>query len=362
MAADLAKEVLAVYVAAEERLLALLAARLAEGIDAPGWAERKLIEVQALRAQVAAVIADLAVDGPGAAETAVRTAYNRGVAAAGAELTQLGAAQAAIAFGVVNQGAVEALVVAARDAVGGTHLRISRTVLDVYQRVTTETAAAALTGTATRRTAAQEALTRYTRAGVTGFVDKAGRGWDLASYAEMATRTAAGQGAVQGHVDRLVETGNDLVIISDAPQECAPCRPWEGKVLSLTGATTGRVRGENIRGPGTISVTVAGTLRQATAAGLFHPNCRHRTGLYIPGVTRPLTDTEDPQGDADRQRQRALERAVRKAKRQQAVALDEPAARAAAVKVRTAQTAVREHVEATDGKRLYYREQIGKAR
>lgn len=359
LAANLAKDTLRVYTDAEELLLQRVAARLAAGIDEPGWAERKLIDIQRLRADVAEVLARLDREGPTAVEAAVRTAYNRGVATAGADLAAATSLAPQAAFGAVNTAAVDALVASAQAAVAGTHLRITRTALDVYQQVTTETAAQVLTGTQTRREAAQRALGRYARTGVTGFVDTAGRAWDMASYVEMATRTASGQAAVQGHVNRLAEMGQDLVIVSDAPQECVICRPWEGKVLSVTGATTGRVRGENLRGSGTVTVQVAGTLREATAAGLFHPGCRHSTALYIPGVTKPLTRTADPVGDAARQRQRELERRVRRAKREQAAALGEPARRAAGAKVRAQQGALAEHIEANDLKALPYRTSLG---
>lgn len=89
------------------------------------------------------------------------------------------------------------------------------------------------------------------------------------------------------------------------------CRPWEGKVLSLTGKTP---RGRNaVDG---YAFEVAGTLREAQSSGLFHPSCRHRTVIYVPGRTRPMHDTADPEGDRLRQKQRAMERRVRELKRQ----------------------------------------------
>jgi len=345
LAANLAKDALAVYAGAEEYLLELIAKRLARGIDQPGWVEAKLAEVQELRTLVQAEVERLERDGLAAVEAAVRAGYNSGVATAGTDLVAVGT-RPEMAFGIVDLAKVDALVRAAREAVGGTHLRISRVVVDAYQQVTTETAAQVLVGTQTRRQAAQAALDRYARRGISGFTDRAGRAWSLESYAEMATRTAAGQAAVQGHVDRLVEQGWDLLIVSDAPQECRICRPWEGKVLSATGAVT---------------EGVAGTLAQATAAGLFHPGCRHSTSLYQPGVTKAPTRTADPEGDALRQRQRELERRVRRAKREQAAALDDDARRRAGVKVRAQQAALREHVNSNGLKRQSHREQIRRA-
>lgn len=162
----------------------------------------------------------------------------------------------------------------------------------------------------TRRDGAADLLMRYAANGITGFRDSAGRQWDLASYAEVVTRTTLAQTLVQSHQDRLSDMGHDLVIVSDSPEECKLCRPFEGKVLSNAGRTP----------PGRWSidghdVTVLCSVAQAKSKGLHHPNCRHRLNLFIPGVTRPMGVTKDPEGDKLRQSQRARERRVREHKR-----------------------------------------------
>lgn len=227
--------------------------------------------------------------------------------------------------------------------------------MDLYRSVVATASGQVLLGTQTRREAAQAALDVFARKGVTGFVDTRGRGWSMEAYVEMAVRSSTAHAAVAAHVDRLQAYGQDLVIVSNAPQECILCRPWEGKVLSLSGGTIGTIDGAG-------GVHVAGTLSEATAAGLFHPGCRHSTGLYQPGITKPMHDTADPEGDAARQKLRYLERQVRAAKRVEQVALDEPARKLAASKVRVRQAAIREHVAATPAKRQSAREQIGRAR
>ncbi|NAE18070.1 hypothetical protein GUJ16_12285 [Enterococcus hirae] len=95
--------------------------------------------------------------------------------------------------------------------------------------------------------------------------------------------------------------------------------------------------------------------------GILVHNCRHAVSLYQVGITRPLTHTADPGGDELRQKQRYLERRVRAAKREQAAALDEPARRAAATKVRARQAVLREHVTQHNLKNLAYRTSITRA-
>jgi hypothetical protein len=63
---------------------------------------------------------------------------------------------------------------------------------------------------------------------------------------------------------RAKELGRDLVKISTHKTDCPLCKPWQGKILSITGRTKGYP-----------------TLEKARKAGLFHEGCRHAMGLYI---------------------------------------------------------------------------------
>lgn len=348
LALRLAKTVADIYGDAAATILTRLAERLAAGADDPTWRERKLAEVLAMQADAQTVVEALQATGLGAVETAI---------VAGASAGQRAAATEVGATATVTAGpAVQALARETVGAVAGTHLRILRWTSDIYRRVIAEASVpAVVTGAATRRDAAQAALNRFARAGVTGFTDTAGRSWELESYTEMATRTGTGRAMVEGRLQVYEADDRDLVIVSDAPEECAACRPWEGRVLSIRG-----------RAPG------YPTVADATRRGLFHPNCRHDLRPFVPGLTRRFPNpTADPHGDALRQRQRHLERRIRAAKRQ--VAADtpfasprDPAARARLARSKAvlvqAQADMRAFVDEHDRKRLAAREQIGRAR
>jgi hypothetical protein len=202
-----------------------------------------------------------------------------------------------------------------------------------------------LAGDFTRRGAAQAALDSFASRGITGFVDGSGKAWNLASYTEMACRTAAHNAARQGVFDGVRSAGRDLVIVSGSPSCCDMCAPWEGEVLSLDGATPGYP-----------------TLAEAEGDGLFHPNCAHSADPYVEGLTRlGTTQQGDPVRYAAQQQQRYLERGVREWKRREAASLDDLAAGKARAKVGEWQARLREHTAANDLRRLSYREQIGKA-
>lgn len=114
-----------------------------------------------------------------------------------------------------------------------------------------------------------------------------------------------------------------------------------------------------------IRVPVAGSVAFARAAGLQHPNCRHSLSAYLPGVTRAPKHTADPEGDAARQRQRAIERQIRAWKLRAETAIDPrgPEATQARAKVGQWQAAMRAHLAANpDLRRQSAREQIGRPR
>lgn len=85
-------------------------------------------------------------------------------------------------------------------------------------------------------------------------------------------------------LDRLASDGRYLVIISDHHKACDRCARWEGKVLSITGTTTGSVK----TGDGH-DIKIAGTLTDALSSGLFHDGCRHSLGAFIEGLSTPPT-------------------------------------------------------------------------
>jgi hypothetical protein len=330
----------------------LLAKRLAQGLDVdelPQWALAKQAQLLTFHKQIERLVAELNATSSAELQQQVYNAFLAGSTAAVRDGQQLGVElpndplrpTLAGGFGGVNRFTLSALLLSSVGKLQGANVQILRQTDDAYRAIVAEVATAGVGGVATRRQVTQRALQKFADAGITGFVDKAGRNWNLASYAEMATRSTITQAQVQGYVDRLQANGHDLVIVSDSPAECPLCRPWEGKVLSISG-----------RDPAHSS------LDDARSTGLFHSNCTHHVGIYLPGITPDYKDTEDSEGYVQKQRQRELERRVRKYKRRQAAAIDEDARRAAGKQVRQAQKTLREHVAQHGLKRLRYREQI----
>lgn len=389
-AIDLVERLRDMFQAAETRIAADIARRLRAGMDSPTWAQDKLNQLAELRRSIQAILARLDQDATHEVTYAIVAAYLRGGEEANRALVMLGLdlpahpdarlrevlngprsgltrRLAELTRFIPGLGAIMRVAGSLTLRIRGTYLPVLRWSEDVYRKVIAETALPdVLLGVATRRRAAQVAWERLLGEGVKGFTDKAGRRWELASYVEMAVRAGTAQAAVEGHLDRLDAAGIGLVIISNAPQECIKCRPWEGKVLTRNGVTGPRtVKVESAISDQLVEVKVKGTVPEAVAAGLLHPNCRHSISAFLPGVTRIPTNTEDPEGDAARQRLRFLERKVRKEKLLAAAAIERTAKTAHERRARGWQAKIREHVAATEHLGIFRkpeRERIGTAR
>ncbi|MDT0432797.1 phage minor capsid protein [Streptomyces salyersiae] len=363
MVEELAAGTRDLYAAAEERLLATIARQLEGGYDSPQWAERKLSAVTALRRSAQAVTDQLDQAVRLEVFDAVAEAYNTGHRAGVAELGALDDATRRLVDGITPQAqAVDRLAEQAVTRVTDTHRSILRTVVDRFREIVGQVAALPLLGTDTRRQATQTAMQKWADEGITSFTDRAGRRWKLTSYAEMAVRTAVGRAATEAHMRTLETAGVQFVVVSNSPRECELCRPWETKVLTIGGPDGARtVEVEHATEDGRmVPVRVAGSLDEARRAGLQHPNCRHSVSAYTPGITPTETATSDPDGYEAGQRQREIERTIRRYKNRSAAATTPEGRRAANAKVRQWQGTMRDHLAAhPDLRRLRAREQPG---
>ncbi len=91
-----------------------------------------------------------------------------------------------------------------------------------------------------------------------GIVDKAGRRWNLTTYADMVVRTKLQQSYIEGVRVEGLERGIDLAVISSHGASDA-CGNYEGAIISLNGITPGYPTYAELKASGEI----------------FHPNCTH---------------------------------------------------------------------------------------
>lgn len=334
----LLRDIFEAYQRAEETMLERIAKRTKRGVTDTGWTEEKFNDVQKLRREVEATLGDVNQLAKSKISDGIIKAYKAGVASASKDM---GKAVSILDDFVPEH--VQRMILETNNLIDGTSFQILRNTQDEYRSIISETSTQALLGVETRLETAQKALNMFAAKGITGFVDKAGRQWDLASYVEMATRTTTARAALQGHIDRQTEIGNDLVMVSSIGTTCPICAQWQGKVLSISGKTQGY-----------------SSLDSAKAAGLFHPNCKHTITAYFPEIDdyEPPVTKNNPEKYEATQEQRYNERQIRKWKRVEAAAMTPEAKAKAANMVKKWQGIQRDHVTAWDLRRQYGRESI----
>ncbi|MFE3052361.1 phage minor capsid protein [Nocardia sp. NPDC059239] len=190
--------------------------------------------------------------------------------------------------GTLDDSAIEQLAHQVITTLDKVHRQVPVSAEAVYRGVVNEVARQQdrITDDATLDQLLRQALTRYARQGFTGQVDPQGRRYEFVSYAEMVVRSAITRAEVDGYCAHVTAAGHDLVIVSDVPGSCALCTPFEGAVISISGATTGTVEFTNSLGR-PVTVTVKCSLAEARAAGLFHRNCRHTIRVWTADSPNP---------------------------------------------------------------------------
>lgn len=346
---------------AEAAMLRLLADHLTRGVDldTQAWAAARYADLAEIRRRVTRIAALTDRHLSKAIEDAITRAYVDGMAWATRDIDSIVGVSTYRPGGLDETAYARAAAGRTIQATRGALAMVPSLLGAAYSEAVAAGALEVLGGGATRLQASQHVLDRLLGEGIKGFQDRAGRNWSLDTYVEMAVRTTTGQAAVDGHNAQVQAAGLDLVIVSDSPRECPLCRPWERKILSLSGRV-GMVVEQDVATGESRTVMVAGTVAEARAAGLQHPNCTHALQAYLPGVTAKPAPQADPQGYEDKQRQRAIERSIREWKRREAIALTPDAQARARRKIRAWQAEARRHSAETGTKRLNRREQVGR--
>lgn len=199
--------------------------------------------------------------------------------------------------------------------------------------------------TTTRRELSQQIMTRFADEGVNGIVYTNGRTMKLDSYAEMVARTQTGNASRQAQMNRWQEYGNDLVQISVHFPTSDLCEPHQGRVFSISGDSE------------------YPSLDSAISDGLYHPNCKHTQSGYTEGVSqlpeRDIDTEENREMYKAQERQRQIERNIRKYKRREATAVDPLERGRSKQYIKKWQKEARNNIESNKFlRRAYAREQI----
>lgn len=341
----LINDVLQIYANAEDKMLKAVAKRVAKGIKTEGWNEQKLNEVQALHKEIEGILGNTKKLSDAKVSKGIIDAYKSGVQEVDGEKTT----HNTVLDELDIPTNLKMQVLATNNLLSNASFQVLRKADDAYQKVMAHATTGLLSGVDTRRQASQRMLNEFASKGITSFTDKAGRNWDLGSYAEMCARTVSQNAARQGHFDRQLEVGEDLVKVSKIGTTCPICQRWQGVVLSISG-----------------NHPKYHSMEEAKASGLFHPNCKHTFNMYIedldgPGKVEPdaysNTTTSSKQYN-EIQKQRTNERNIRYWKKRKALAISPEAEIDAAKNIKAWQYKNLIHCEKNGLRRNYAREGV----
>lgn len=359
MDAGILERIVRAYRDAETYVLGLIADTTAAEEEQSGtmehyWAMHQQIYLMRIRAEVYLRLIERGIRQ--AVIDAVLGGYADGVVAAAASVP------GAPVPSVVPTRAIEALAEEAANAVLSQRTAILRSTEDIYRSITEMVSARAMATGAPYDKILQNSLNEYADRGITSFIDKAGRRWGIDTYAEMAVRTANNRAHNQGRKDQYQELGVELILTSWHHASAPQCIPYQGKILALSGQAGPRQVQDRATGK-MITVEVTATLDEAIENGYHHPNCAHVDTAYIPGMPLPKVPDVRPEEHEAAQRQRRIERHIRKWKKREAVAISPAEQRKSRQHIRAWQKAQRDHVGSHDFlTRRYEREQIRQAK
>lgn len=344
-------DILTVYSDAEDKLLAAVAKRVAKGITEEGWNEKKLKNTQLLQKEIEKILGSTSKMSKAKISKGIIDAYKQGYA----EVGGVKGVHNTVLDELEIPMNLKMQVLATNNLLDNATFQVLRKANDAYQEVMAQSTTGLLAGVDTRIQASQKMLNAFATKGITSFVDKAGRSWDLSSYAEMCARTVGSHAALQGHIDRQVEVGEDLVKVSTIGTTCPICQRWQGVVLSISG-----------------NHPKYHSIDEAKAAGLFHPNCKHTLGMYIPelddgteheGKVEPSPfdmNSESSKRNKLIEQQRANERKIRYWKKRKALAITAEEQKKCDEKIKYWQHTNLLHCEKNNLRRQYAREGVMK--
>lgn len=172
-------------------------------------------------------------------------------------------------------------------------------------------------GVESRQQAVRKCIREFNEKGIPAFVDKRGREWTPEAYINMSMRNTARQTAEEVQTARCKDAGVNLIQIDSHSGARPKCAKDQGKIFSLDN-TSGET--EDLYGT-KIKYYPWSSSSYGKPDGILGINCRHHKWPFVPGVNiQRYFPTEDIKENdrlyKETQVQRALERDVRKQKRE----------------------------------------------
>ena len=255
----------------------------------------------------------------------------------------------------VNQEKLNTLIKSVTDDFQKAEYSLLRRSNDLYRQTIYKAQIGLNTGSITLNQAIDMATKDFLSNGINSIRYKNGNLVNIASYSEMALRTAEKRATMYGDGEKRQEWDIDTVVVYGHNGACPLCSRWQNRVYIDDVYSNGK---PNNKYP-LLSVAIQG--------GLYHPNCNcPQPQTYIEGITEPPTQKTPQELEKDIQNynleqvQRYNERQIRKYKRLEANCLDDTNKKRYSLKVKEWQSKQREFINAhlETLKRDYSREKI----
>lgn len=188
-----------------------------------------------------------------------------------------------------------------------------------YLDILNRDATGVTSGVLARQQAMTKCIREFNEKGIPAFVDKAGREWTPEAYVNMAMRNTAKNTADEVQTARCKDAGVNLIAIDSHSGARPKCAKDQGKIFSLdnTNGETEDLNGRKIR------YYPWNSSSYGEPDGILGINCGHHKWPFIPGVnihryfpTDPADMDENNKLYKETQVQRAMEREIRKQKRE----------------------------------------------
>ncbi|WP_241480118.1 phage minor capsid protein [Lacticaseibacillus rhamnosus] len=217
-----------------------------------------------------------------------------------------------------------------------------------YQQIIKETTADVLAGIKTPEKALRETIYKWRHDGIKlNLTDKGGHPWSLEGYTRLVIGTTTRRAFQEARDQVATDMGVDTFVMSSHPASRPACAPIQGKLITTRHESFTAETGEHFE-----SIWDHG---YGEPDGCFGINCHHLKWMFIPGVNTNNQEQCDPLQAVMRggvvQKQRVLERRIRKYKDEAEVAItlhDAEGEQKYNLLVRKNQSAIRQLVKEND--------------
>lgn len=318
------------------------AEELKEGFEWPQWQARKLEAMRRYQARNSDILDGYMPKVRKATANILREAYGTGAGNVDGFLRRFPGLSRQVdenSFFGVNDRKLNTLIETAQNDLEDARYAILRKMDDEYRQTLYKAQMFADTGASTVNSAVDMATRDFLAKGINCIEYRDGRRVNIASYAQMYLRTASKRATAVAEGARRAEWGVHTVQITRKGTTCELCLPWQGKVLI-----------DDVYSGGSSADGDYPLLSAAMAAGLFHPNCQHKSLTYYEGISSAPTEMTDAEKEKalqnyeQQQKQRQIEYSIRKYKRLEAGSVDEDNRAQHAAKVQERQAVLREHL------------------